>query len=63
VLLHDYLTDEEQGSVAGRNPISSINEVLREGRFTRDKQKVSSEFHCISHPNHLLAVRIPICGY
>ncbi|KAG1908278.1 Sec8 exocyst complex component-specific domain-containing protein [Suillus fuscotomentosus] len=38
-LLHDYLTDEEQGSVAGRNPISSINEVLREGRFTRDKQK------------------------
>ncbi|KAG2122034.1 Sec8 exocyst complex component-specific domain-containing protein [Suillus cothurnatus] len=25
-LLHDYLTDEEQGSVAGRNPISSINE-------------------------------------
>jgi exocyst complex component 4 len=38
-LLHDYLTDEEQGSVAGRNPISSINEVLRDGRFTRDKQK------------------------
>ncbi|KAG2154660.1 Sec8 exocyst complex component-specific domain-containing protein [Suillus clintonianus] len=38
-LLHDYLTDEEQGSVAGRNPISSINEVLREGRFIRDKQK------------------------
>ncbi|KAG2350162.1 hypothetical protein BDR05DRAFT_978965 [Suillus weaverae] len=38
-LLHDYLTDEEQGSVTGRNPISSINEVLREGRFTRDKQK------------------------
>ncbi|KAG0704359.1 Sec8 exocyst complex component-specific domain-containing protein [Suillus ampliporus] len=38
-LLNDYLTDEEQGSVAGRNPISSINEVLREGRFMRDKQK------------------------
>ncbi|OAX44421.1 hypothetical protein K503DRAFT_678876 [Rhizopogon vinicolor AM-OR11-026] len=38
-LLYDYLTDEEQSSVAGRNPISSINEILREGRFTRDRQK------------------------
>lgn len=38
-LLHDYLTDEEQGSVAGRNPISSINETLREGKFVRDKTK------------------------
>jgi exocyst complex component 4 len=47
-LLHDYLTDEEQSSVAGRNPISSINEILREGRFTRDKQKVSMKFHRIS---------------
>jgi len=40
-LLYDYLTDEEQSSVTGRNPITSINEVLREGRFTRDKLKVS----------------------
>lgn len=43
-LLHDYLTDEEQSSVAGRNPIASINEVLREGRFTRDKLKVIFRF-------------------
>ncbi|KAH7930548.1 exocyst complex component sec8 [Leucogyrophana mollusca] len=43
-LLHDYLTDEEQSSVAGRNPISSINEVLREGRFTRDKSKAVFRF-------------------
>ena len=40
-LLNDYITDEEQGVVSGRNPISSINEVLREGRYTRDKSKVS----------------------
>ncbi|KAI0652072.1 Sec8 exocyst complex component-specific domain-containing protein [Trametes meyenii] len=38
-LLSDYITDEEQGAISGRNPISSINEVLREGRFNRDKGK------------------------
>lgn len=38
-LLNDYITDEEQGAVSGRNPISSINEVLREGRYARDKAK------------------------
>ncbi|KAJ3554644.1 hypothetical protein NM688_g3000 [Phlebia brevispora] len=38
-LLNDYITDEEQGVVSGRNPISSINEVLREGRYLRDKSK------------------------
>ncbi|KAH7910695.1 Sec8 exocyst complex component-specific domain-containing protein [Hygrophoropsis aurantiaca] len=43
-LLHDYLTDEEQSSVTGRNPISSINEVLRDGRFTRDKSKTVFRF-------------------
>lgn len=40
-LLYDYLTDEEQGSVTGRNPISSINEILRDGKFARDRTKVS----------------------
>jgi exocyst complex component 4 len=44
MLLHDYLTDEEQGAVSGRNPISSINEILREGKYTRDRAKVG--FHC-----------------
>ncbi|KAH9944194.1 Sec8 exocyst complex component-specific domain-containing protein [Epithele typhae] len=39
VLLSDYVTDEEQGAVSGRNPISSINEILRDGRFIRDKMK------------------------
>ncbi|KAI6007185.1 Sec8 exocyst complex component-specific domain-containing protein [Pisolithus albus] len=43
-LLYDYLTDEERSSVAGRNPVTSINEVLREGRFTRDKLKVIFRF-------------------
>lgn len=38
-LVHDYLTDEEQGVMSGRNPISSINDVLREGKFSRDKSK------------------------
>ncbi|KAI9057726.1 hypothetical protein FKP32DRAFT_1607095 [Trametes sanguinea] len=38
-LISDYITDEEQGAISGRNPISSINEVLREGRFSRDKSK------------------------
>jgi exocyst complex component 4 len=46
VLLQDYLTDEEQGSVSGRNPISSINEILREGKYSRDKAKVSATFFC-----------------
>lgn len=43
-LLYDYLTDEERSSVAGRNPVTSINEALREGRFTRDKLKVIFRF-------------------
>ncbi|THH28293.1 hypothetical protein EUX98_g5894 [Antrodiella citrinella] len=38
-LLNDYITDDEQGAVSGRNPISSINEVLREGKYNRDKLK------------------------
>ncbi|EGO02554.1 hypothetical protein SERLA73DRAFT_165642 [Serpula lacrymans var. lacrymans S7.3] len=43
-LLHDYLTNDGQSSVAGRNPISSINEVLRDGRFNRDKSKTVFRF-------------------
>ncbi|KAG5635065.1 hypothetical protein H0H81_012546 [Sphagnurus paluster] len=43
-LIHDYLTDEDQVSVSGRNPISSINEILREGKFTRDKGKAVFRF-------------------
>jgi hypothetical protein len=38
--VNDYLADEEQGVMSGRHPISSINDVLREGRFSRDKSKV-----------------------
>ena len=40
-LLDDYLSDEEKGAAAGRNPVSSINEVLREAKFLRDRNKVS----------------------
>ncbi|KAI5124169.1 hypothetical protein M0805_000977 [Coniferiporia weirii] len=38
-LLSDYLSDEEKGMAAGRNPISSINEILRESKFYRDRGK------------------------
>ncbi|KAL0580816.1 exocyst subunit [Marasmius crinis-equi] len=38
-LLYDYLTSEEESNIAGRNPVSSINEILRDGRFSRDKTK------------------------
>ncbi|KAJ7169705.1 exocyst complex component sec8 [Mycena filopes] len=38
-LIYDYLVDENEGSASGRNPISSINEILRESKFSRDKTK------------------------
>ncbi|KAG6821359.1 hypothetical protein H0H93_014156 [Arthromyces matolae] len=43
-LIYDYLTDEDQGTVSGRNPISSINEILRDGKFTRDRSKAVFRF-------------------
>ncbi|KAH0578249.1 hypothetical protein H2248_004027 [Termitomyces sp. 'cryptogamus'] len=43
-LIYDYLTDEDQGSVSGRNPISSINEILQDGKFTRDRGKAVFRF-------------------
>ncbi|KAH8099379.1 Sec8 exocyst complex component-specific domain-containing protein [Cristinia sonorae] len=43
-LLNDYITDEEQGAVSGRNPISSINEVLREGKYNRERLKPAFRF-------------------
>jgi hypothetical protein len=53
-LLYDYLTDEEQGSVSGRNPISSINEILRDGRFSRDRTKVRFGSHVSVWDTHIL---------
>jgi hypothetical protein len=41
-LIQTYLTDEQQGSSSSRNPISSINEILRDGKFNRDRNKVYS---------------------
>jgi len=40
-LLQGYLKDESQGSLLSQSAIPSINEVLREGRFIRDRQRVS----------------------
>lgn len=52
-LLYDYLTNEEQGSVSGRNPISSINEILRDGKFARDRTKVRIRSHIRMWDAHL----------
>ncbi|GAA5875446.1 hypothetical protein JCM8547_004407 [Rhodosporidiobolus lusitaniae] len=38
-LLHDYLTDDESGTVSSRNPIVSVNEVLRFPGRPRDGAK------------------------
>ncbi|CUA68294.1 putative exocyst complex component sec8 [Neurospora crassa OR74A] [Rhizoctonia solani] len=43
-LLHEHITDEGSGTTAGRNPISSINEILRTGKFGRDKSKGAFHF-------------------
>ncbi|GJN89483.1 hypothetical protein Rhopal_002469-T1 [Rhodotorula paludigena] len=42
-LLHDYLTDDESGTVSARNPIVSVNEVLRFPR-PRDGSKQIFKF-------------------
>jgi len=39
-LLHDYLQDDQSGTVSSRNPIVSVNEVLRFPK-PRDTSKVS----------------------
>ncbi|CAD6900494.1 unnamed protein product [Tilletia controversa] len=38
-LLHDHLLDESQSSSAARNASISVNEVLRDGKFGRDRSK------------------------
>ncbi|OCF43069.1 exocyst complex component 4 [Kwoniella heveanensis CBS 569] len=43
-ILRTYLTDESQGSNLDRHPIMSINEVLRDGKVARDKQKQMFKF-------------------
>ncbi|WWC59934.1 uncharacterized protein I303_102497 [Kwoniella dejecticola CBS 10117] len=43
-LLRTYLTDDSQGSTLDRHPIPTINEVLRDGKWARDKQKQMFKF-------------------
>ncbi|KAG9093587.1 hypothetical protein FS749_014144 [Ceratobasidium sp. UAMH 11750] len=43
-LLHDHITDGGDSAAAGRNPISSINETLRAGKFGRDRTKGAFRF-------------------
>ncbi|KAG8937024.1 hypothetical protein FRC02_008131 [Tulasnella sp. 418] len=38
-LLKEYLAAEEAGTGAGRNPLTSIADVLRESRYSRDRNK------------------------
>lgn len=43
-LLQVYFEDDSQGSALSHNAIPSINEVLREGRLVRDKQREMFKF-------------------
>jgi hypothetical protein len=38
-----YLADDSQGSVLDRHQIMSVNEVLRDGKLTRDRQRVNTK--------------------
>lgn len=49
-LLHDYLTDDQSGTVSSRNPIASVNEVLRAAKTSRDHTKVRLFPPASSHP-------------
>jgi hypothetical protein len=48
-LLHDYLTDDQSGTVSSRNPIVSVNEVLRLAR-PRDQSKVRANSSILPSP-------------
>ena len=39
-LLHDYLSEDDDAVVSQRNPIASVSDILRSGRFVRDGSKV-----------------------
>jgi len=56
-LLREYITDDDQGSTASRNPISSINEVLRGGKSLRDKSKSLFRFGDTDGKNTAKALR------
>ncbi|EIW69172.1 hypothetical protein TREMEDRAFT_31499 [Tremella mesenterica DSM 1558] len=43
-LLQDYLTDDAQAYDSDRHPIMSINEILRDGKVARDKQRQMFHF-------------------
>lgn len=39
-LLHEYLTSNSAAAMAGRNAVSSVNDILRDGKSSRDRSKV-----------------------
>ena len=56
-LLHDYLQDDQSGTVSSRNPIVSVNEVLRFPK-PRDTSKVSVFLSCsLRHQLTLLYIQ------
>lgn len=60
-LLYMYLTDDSQGSVLDRHQILSVNEVLRDGKSSRDRQRVS---RCIENGRLLIrAANVSICRH
>lgn len=38
--MHDYLTDQDRGSDMNVKPMTSINDVLRDSKAARDRNKV-----------------------
>ena len=39
-LMHDYLTDHDRGSDLNVKPMTSVNDVLRDSKAARDRNKV-----------------------
>lgn len=40
LMLHEYLTEDEEGTGSSRNPVASLNDVLRGTKSARDTSKV-----------------------
>lgn len=40
LMLHEYLTEDEEGTTSSRHPVASVNDVLRGNKSARDPSKV-----------------------
>jgi exocyst complex component 4 len=50
-LLREYLTSSDPASFAAGNQVSSINDILRDGRSQRDRSKVRRLVSCRCRPH------------